>query len=198
MNGSKDIVNFLIQHKINITAKDKKNKTAIEYANENKQEEIVSILIEMWPKQTKLPLPPNVANIKNRIEEEKRKQKEEEKIRKQKEEEKRRRKKELELKQFVDELGFENSNSTQIFELLSKEHFNVETLLNSSVAHLQLLFKEIKIPFGVQATIFTLIEAKKKVGDNTRFFGIEISNQPKKKIKTFSDFKCTRTVSSSS
>ena len=73
MNGSKDIVNFLIQHKIDITAKDKQNKTAIEYANENKQEEVVSILIEMWPKQTKLPLPPNVANIKNRIEEENKK-----------------------------------------------------------------------------------------------------------------------------
>ena len=68
MNGSKDIVNFLIEHKINITAKDKQNKTAIEYANENKQKEIVSILIEMWPKQTKLP---NIPNLKNRIEEEK-------------------------------------------------------------------------------------------------------------------------------
>ena len=172
MNGSKDIVNFLIQHKINITAKDKKNKTAIEYANENKQEEVVSILIEMWPKQTKLTLPPNVANIKKRIEEEKiRKQKEEEeRIRKQKEEEeKRRRKKELELKQFVDELGLENSNSTQIFELLSKEHFDVETLLTTPVGHLQLLFEKIKIPFGIQAKMFRLIEAKKKVGDTKVF-----------------------------
>ena len=99
MNGSKDIVNFLIQNKINISSKDKQNKTAIEYANENKQEEVVSMLIEMWPKQTKLSLPPNVANIKNRIEEEKRrkqKEEEEEKRRKQEEEEKakrRRRKK---------------------------------------------------------------------------------------------------------
>ena len=85
MNGSKDIVNFLIEHKINITAKDKQNKTAIEYANENIQEEIVSTLIEMWPKQTKLPLPPNVANIKNRIEEVKiRNQKAEERIKRQK------------------------------------------------------------------------------------------------------------------
>ena len=86
----------------------------------------------------------------------------------------------MELKQFVDELGLENSNSTQIFELLSKEHFDVETLLRSPVAHLQLLFKEIKIPFGIQAKIFILIEAKKKVG-NTRFFVIiiEMSNQPK-------------------
>jgi ankyrin repeat protein len=65
MNGSKDIVNFLIQHKINITAKDKQNKTAIEYANENKQEEVLSILIEMWPKQTKLPLLPNVKHQKS-------------------------------------------------------------------------------------------------------------------------------------
>ena len=193
MNGSKDIVNFLIEHKINITAKDKQNKTAIEYANENKQEEIVSILIEMWPKQTKLPFPPNIANIKNRIEEEKiRKQKEEEKIRKQKEEEEirkqkeeeekirkeeeekekrrkqkeeeeKRRKKELELKQFVKELDLENSNSTQIFELLSKENFDVETFLNTPAAHLQLLFEKIKISFGIQAKIFGLIEAKKKV-----------------------------------
>ena len=59
MNGSKDIVNFLIEHKINITAKDDGNKTAIEYANENEQEEVLSILIEMWPKQTKLPTIPN-------------------------------------------------------------------------------------------------------------------------------------------
>ena len=185
MNGSKDIVNFLIQHKINITAKDEQNKTAIEYANENKQEEIVSILIEMWPKQTKLPDIPNVANIKNRIEEEKRRKQEEEKIRKEKQEEEKirkekeekekRRKKELELKEFVDELGLENSNSNQIFELLSKEHFDVETLLNTSKQDLQLLFEKIKIPFGIQAKIFVLIEAKKKVGD-TRFFviGIEI------------------------
>ena len=160
MNGSKDIVNFLIQHKINITAKDKQNKTAIEYANE---EEVLSILIEMWPKQTKLPDIPNIANIKNRIEEEKiRKQKEEEEERrKQKEEEIRR--KESDLKEFVNGLGLANSNSTQIFELLSKEHFDVETFLNTPAAHLQLLFEKIKIPFGIQAKIFGLIEAKKKV-----------------------------------
>ena len=209
MNGSKDIVNFLIEHKINITAKDKQNKTAIEYANENIQEEIVSTLIEMWPKQTKLPLPPNVANIKNRIEEVKirnqkaeerikrqkdeegkiRKHKEteirkqeEEQIRKQKEEEtEKRRKKELELKEFVDELGLENTISSQIFEFLSKEHFDVETLLISSKQDLQLLFEKIKIPFGIQAKIFALIEAKKKVGTYNIIFckNATKSNQPK-------------------
>ena len=167
MNGSKDIVNFLIQNKINITSKDKQNKTAIEYANENNQEEIVLMLIEMWQKQTKLPLPPKIANIKNRIEEEKR--------RKQKEEEdKIRRLKELELKEFVDELGLAKSNSNQIFELLLKEHFDVETLLDTPKPDLQLLFKENKIPFGIQAKMFGLI-AKKNVGDTKFFrFGIEI------------------------
>ena len=167
MNGSKDIVNFLIQNKINITSKDKQNKTAIEYANENKQEEVVSMLIEMWPKQTKLPLPPNVAIIKNRIEEEKRrkqKEEEEEKRRKQEEAEKRRKQKEeLELKEFVDELGLPSSNSNQIFELLSKEAFDVETLLNTTKPDLQLLFKENKIPFAIQVRIFAQIETKKKV-----------------------------------
>ena len=181
MNGSKDIVNFLIQNKINISSKDKQNKTAIEYANENKQEEVVSMLIEMWPKQTKLPLPPNVANIKNRIEEEKRrKQKEEEeKIRKQKEEERRKQKEEeerrkqkeeedrirrqKELKEFVDELGLPSSNSNQIFELLSKEDFDVEILLNTPKQDLERIFEKIKIAFGTQAKIFTLIETKKKV-----------------------------------
>ena len=120
--------------------------------------------------------------IKKRIEEEGiRKQKEEkERIRKQKEEEERirkqkveeekiRRNKELELKEFVDELGLPNSNSTQIFELLSKEHFDVETLLNTPKQELERIFKEIKIPFGIQAKIFTLIEKKKKVKKNTRF-----------------------------
>ena len=84
MNRSKDIVNFLIEHKIDITAKDDGNKTAIEYANENEQEEVLSILIEMWPKQTKLPDIPNITNIKNRIEQAKirRQKEEEEKIRK--------------------------------------------------------------------------------------------------------------------
>ena len=97
------------------------------------------------------------------------------------------RKKELELKEFVNELDLENSNSTQIFELLSKEHFDVETLLNTSKQDLQLLFEKIKIPFGIQAKIFILIEAKKKVED-TRFFffliEIEISNQRKTIFKT--------------
>ena len=173
MNGSKDIVNFLIQNKINISSKDKQNKTAIEYANENKQEEVVSMLIEMWPKQTKLPLPPNVANIKNRIEEEKRrkqkeeeerirKQIEEERIRKQKEEEEKIRR-QKELKEFVDELGLPSSNSNQIFELLSKEDFDVETLLNTPKQDLERIFEKIKIAFGTQAKIFTLIETKKKV-----------------------------------
>ena len=69
----------------------------------------------------------------------------------------------------MNELGLANSNSTQIFELLSKEHFDVETLLNTSKEDLKLLFKENKIPFGIQAKIFGLIEAKKKVGD-TKFF----------------------------
>ena len=89
---------------------------------------------------------------------------EEERIRKQKEEEdKIRRQKELKLKEFVEELGLANSNSNQIFELLSKEDFDVETLLNTSKQDLQLLFKENKIPFGIQAKIFTFIETKKKV-----------------------------------
>ena len=85
-----------------------------------------------------------------------------EKIRKQKEEEEIRRK-ESDLKEFVNGLGLANSNSTQIFELLSKEHFDVETFLNTSKQDLQLLFEKIKIPFGIQAKIFGLIEAKKKV-----------------------------------
>ena len=75
----------------------------------------------------------------------------------------------MELKEFVDELGLANSNSTQIFELLSKEHFDVETLLNTPVGHLQLLFKD-KIALGIQAKMFRLIEAKKKVGDTIFFF----------------------------
>jgi hypothetical protein len=96
-------------------------------------------------------------NIKNRIEEEQ--------IRKRKEEEEteKKRKKKLKLKEFVDELGLENTISTQIFEFLSKEHFDVETLLITSKQDLQLLFEKIKIPFGIQAKIFGLIEAKKKV-----------------------------------
>ena len=68
MKGSKDIVNFLIEHKINITAEDNQDKTAIEYANENKQEEIVSILIEMWPKQNELPLPPTTSRLHHQFE----------------------------------------------------------------------------------------------------------------------------------
>ena len=68
----------------------------------------------------------------------------------------------------VVELGLENSNSNQIFELLSKEHFDVETLLNTSKQDLQLLFKD-KIALGIQAKIFILIEAMKKVGDTTFF-----------------------------
>ena len=96
-----------------------------------------------------------------------------ERIRKQKEEEeKRRRKKDLELKEFVDELGLANSNSTQIFELLSKEHFDVETLLNTPVGHLQLLFPD-RLALGIQAKIFGLIE-KRKVEDARFFVEIEI------------------------
>jgi len=45
-----------------------------------------------------------------------------------------------ELKEFVDELKLPN-NSNQIFEILSKENFDVETLLNTQLTHLQLIFQ---------------------------------------------------------